>query len=120
MKYFFILLLTLSFLSIAKANEQNIPYMEGIPVLNGFSVIHDDILIFDKPEGQIIEVSIWCDNNCPSGHDAYLKYRKIFQNLGWNADDTMGFHKGKRSVFMELQKLSKEDPSLIIVFHSKG
>ncbi len=101
-------LLFLLFLTASPAFAQNtIPYLGNIPVLDGLTVMSDDILVFDKPEGQFIEVSLWCENNCNNPHKIYAEYRKIFQNLGWFADDTMGFHKNGKHVYMELQQSSK-------------
>lgn len=117
MRFLFILFLMMS--SQVQAQD-TIPYLGNIPVLDGLTVMSDDILVFDKPEGQFIEVSLWCENNCNNPHKIYVEYRKIFQNLGWFADDTMGFHKNGKHVYMELQQLSKNDPSLIITFRSKG
>ena len=104
----------------SNASEQTIPYMNGVPVLKGFTVMQDDILVFDKPEGQIVQISLWCASNCPSAHETNVAYRKIFENLGWHADDVMGFYKGDQSIFMELQQTLENKESLIITFHSKG
>ncbi len=100
--------------------QDTIPYMDGIPVLDGLSVMEDTILVFDKPEGQIIEVSLWCETACNNPHDIYAQYRKIFQNLGWVADDVMGFYKDGKFIMMELQQLSKDEQAVIITFRSKG
>ncbi len=114
-------LLFLLYLTASPAFAQNaIPYFDNIPVLDGLTVMNDDILVFDKPEGQFIEVSLWCEDSCANPHKIYAQYRKIFQNLGWFADDTMGFHKNGKHIYMELQQSSKNDPSLIITFRSKG
>lgn len=117
---FLLIILFLFTISPPILAQETIPYMDNIPVLDGLTVMHDDILVFDKPEGQFTEVSLWCNDNCQNPHSIYAQYRKIFQNLGWIADDTMGFHKDGKSIYMELQQLSENDPSLIITFRSKG
>lgn len=117
MRFLFMLFLMMS--SQVQAQD-TIPYLDNIPVLDGLTVMSDNILVFDKPEGQFIEVSLWCKDNCTNPHNIYAQYRKIFQNLGWFADDTMRFHKNGKHIYMELQQLSKNDPSLIITFRSKG
>ncbi len=118
MQFLLILLIMTTFPAFAQ--RPTIPYLDNVPVLDGLTVMYDDILVFDKPEGQFIEVSLWCEDNCSNPHKIYAEYRKIFQNLGWFADDTMGFHKNEKHIYMELQQSSKNDPSLIITFRSKG
>lgn len=100
--------------------QETIPYMNNIPVLDGLQVMHNDILIFDKPSGQFVEVPLWCEKSCANPHKIYQRYRKIFQNLGWHADDTMGFYKNGHNIYMELQQNSPNDPSLIVTFRSKS
>jgi hypothetical protein len=117
MRFLFILFLLVAPSVFA---QDTIPYLDNVPVLDGLTVMHDDILVFDKPEGQFVEVSLWCEGDCNNPHQIYVEYRKIFQNLGWMADDTMGFHKDGKRIYMELQQSSKIGQSLIITFRSKG
>jgi hypothetical protein len=112
MKFLLILLFGLS-LTI-QASAQTIPYFDSVPAMNGFTVMSDDILIFDKPEGQIVEVSLFCEEKCPNDGVIYDYYRAVFKNLGWQADDVMGFYKSGRAVNLELQK-SMESPEIVIL-----
>lgn len=101
-----------------KASNATVPYLDSVPVMNGFTVMHDDILVFDKPEGQIIEVSLYCENNCPKDAEIYNYYRTVFINLGWQADDVMGFYKSNTAITMELQKSTENADIVIVTFQS--
>lgn len=119
MRFLFILLSAL-FINSYAHSQDTIPYIDNIPVLDGLQVMHDNILIFDKPSGQFVEVPLWCEKSCSNPHEIYQQYRKIFQNLGWYADDTMGFYKNGKNIYIELQQNSPDDPSLIVTFRSKS
>ena len=44
------------------------PYMDGVPVMPQFFISPDDIMVFDKPQGRVAEITLWCQENCPNTH----------------------------------------------------
>ena len=63
--------------------ETPIPYFSGIPVMSGFEIIPDSILVFDKPQGQIAQVSLICDHACPTLKAVQSYYDGVLGALGW-------------------------------------
>ncbi len=83
MKLFLSIGLLLLSVTIVRANEA-IPYINDIPVMPQFSYVTDSLLIFDKPQGQIVEATILCEDSCPSNTNIQNFYSDSLSNLGWS------------------------------------
>ena len=114
-----ILLFILCLLPLAaKAQSETVPYLDGVPVINGFHVMGDSLMVFDKPEGQITEVSLICQKECPSMDNVYGYYNNAFRSLGWTSDTNNIFYKDKKRVRVDYSSDSEIDTPVIITFHS--
>jgi len=114
MKILFALIILLTM----PAHAQTIPYMDGIPAMANFTVIDDAIMVFDKPEGQITEISLICTNNCPTANSIQKYYQGIFETQGWNPQTNSRFLKGNQIISMDIQKGNNNDQSIVIIFRS--
>jgi hypothetical protein len=100
-------------------NAQNIPYLDGVPLLEGFVVSNDDILVFDKPEGRIVEVIAWCDTNCPSMDQTYKYYETTLTSLGWSAFDVSSYQKGSNTLTLDYKR-DDQSHQTILIFRSEN
>jgi hypothetical protein len=80
MKFFLLTVLLLLALQI-KAQDF-VPYMDGVPVMNAFYISADDIMIFDKPQGRVAEITLWCQTDCPEKIAIKSFYSETLQKLG--------------------------------------
>lgn len=126
MKLFLCLILSLTvFCSFnAQAQEMTVPYTDGIPLMNGFNITEDDIVIFDKPEGRIVEVIAWCDTNCAPSTQIKEYYQKTLSSMGWSADPSrtqqsdLTFTQSGQS--LSLRTLTEANaPQTLIIFRSE-
>lgn len=101
------------------AQDRNIPYFDSIPLMNGFHTSQDDVMIFDKPEGRIIEAFIWCETECPSIDAIQSYYKQSLISLGWASTSGTKFRKKGHTLSFDIQ----HDPtgaSTVILFQSNG
>lgn len=119
MRFVFITVLALlAFLPPARAGTF-VPYLDGVPVMPGFAASTDGALIFDKPEGRVIEVDIWCAQTCPADAAIAAYYIKALETLGWRQKEKLIFNKGGEHLVIELYGHAKS-PQKIIRFRSNG
>ena len=117
----FILLAVLFLMPLkAKAQESTIPYLDGVPVMRGFTVMEESILLFDKPEGQIAEVSLFCETGCPQKEAVYTYYNDVLKGLGWASDGANHFFSESKYIRIEYSKADDLTSSVILTFHLKG
>jgi hypothetical protein len=63
--------------------QNTMPYLDGVPVMNNFALSDDDVLVFDKPEGRVIDITTWCATNCPTDKVIDTFYMSTLNRLGW-------------------------------------
>jgi hypothetical protein len=83
MKLFLSIVLLVLSVTMVRANEA-IPYINDIPIMPQFKYVSDSLLIFDKPQGQIVEATILCEDSCPSNTNIQNFYSDSLSNLGWS------------------------------------
>lgn len=105
--------------STLRASEAMVPYFDGVPVMPGFTAAADEALIFDKPEGRVIEITAWCDADCPPPQDIKSYYKNALTGLGWHLRPGGEFAKDQDTVHMEILQDERERTT-IIVFRSNG
>jgi len=98
------------------APNQSLPYFNGLAVMNGFSIVDNSIMVFDKPQGQIVEISIICDHNCPNDGEIMRFYRDALMNLGWSHRKIGYFYKNSEELSIAIQN---ETNSIIATFVKK-
>ena len=100
----------------AHANE-TVPYFDDIPKISGFSYIDDSLIIFDKPEGQIIEASLICEKNCPELKAIDEYYHRVLSNLGWVKNSPKTYMKSGQRLTLDTKH---EGQSVILIFQQEN
>ena len=111
-------LILLSISISANAQTNIIPYMDGVPTMNGFEIMEDSLVIFDKPEGQITEISLICHKDCPSQLQASEFYKNTLSNLGWISINTNQYQKEQRQINFNYSYSKDINSPIIITFQS--
>ena len=101
------------------AQDQNIPYFDGVPLMNGFQISQDDTMIFDKPSGRIIEAFTWCEAQCPSIDAIHAYYAQSLSSLGWTPLSATHFTKNEHALSLDIQR-DPEGSSTAILFQSNS
>lgn len=101
----------------AVAQEKMLPYFDGIPVMNGFMMATDDVTVFDKPEGRIVEAFIWCEASCPTESAVKTYYAKALSGLGWARQNNGIFAKSPRYVQFDIYR-DPETTGTVVHFRS--
>lgn len=111
----FVFLFCLSFFVIASSVQaKTLPYFEGVPLLDGFEVSDGDVLIFDKPEGRIVEIMVWCEDTCPSPEKISRYYKEALLPLGWISSKNNHFVKERSKLSFSVQKEMNTDQTIIV------
>jgi hypothetical protein len=95
---------------VAGAADKFVPGTEDVPLMPGLRAVRDGGVVFDKPQGRIVEASV-------RGHVTKVAviafYRSSLPQLGWTA-------KGERRYLREGEALSLEftghDGNLTVAF----
>lgn len=116
---FLILALCLSVAPMTAKAGDFIPYLDSVPLMDGFTASADNALIFDKPEGRVIEIDLWCEAACPNDAAITHYYADALGMLGWIKADSGEFIKNNERIQIEI--FSAEDGvQKIIRFRSNG
>ena len=116
--FFLIVCLFISLPAMAQSNT--IPFFDSTPVMPGFRQMHDSLMVFDKPEGKIAEISLICDMRCPSPQQVSAFYRYHLVALGWKTTSVNNFHKETQQLSITYSVSDDTTPSVILTFHSKS
>ena len=115
----FTLIAFLFFSQVAHAQNVSIPYLDGVPLMEGFQTSPEDVMMFDKPEGRIVEITSWCQTQCPDTKSIEDFYTKAFTALGWKQEKNHVFtHDGEKTTYEIL--IDSDTKNTIILFHSNG
>jgi hypothetical protein len=57
--------------------------LNDVPLMAGLTELPDETLIFDKPEGRIVETAAVTDRTGPSAADIEAFYAQTLPHLGW-------------------------------------
>ena len=121
-RFFAFLFLCYGLASFAFANDNVIPYFDGIPVMPNFEIIDDGLILFDKPEGQIAEAALICRNQCPNETDIKNYYATALPQLGWTSlnETKTRFIKQDKKLNFSISNTSDSDAFVILAFQSES
>ena len=92
-----------------------VPYTDNVPVMDGFSVSTDDILVFDKPEGRVSEVMLWCHQPCPAPAEIYAFYSGTLQKLGWVKRTNQVYQNDQTNLSIQASQDQNKSDTVIII-----
>ena len=98
------------------ANE-TVPYFGDMPIMSGFSYLNDSLIVFDKPQGQIVEASLICEVNCSAPNAIRDYYHRTLSNLGWVRHQTSSYVKKQQQLTFDIKS---ENQSVIVVFQRES
>jgi hypothetical protein len=117
MKFIYTLILCLIAFPVTAQNTM--PYLDGVPVMNNFALSDDDVLVFDKPEGRVIDITTWCATNCPTDKVIDTFYMSTLNRLGWTMTAPRQFSNNQTLIQYDIVRDTSEN-SVIILFRSNG
>lgn len=115
----FILTLLICVLSIPALAQNTLPYLDGVPIMQGFSLSDDDVIMFDKPQGRVVDITIWCTKTCPTNNDIDAFYNQSMGKLGWNQNAPRAYTHNRTNLNYNIIR-GDHDNSVIILFQSNG
>lgn len=118
MRFVFLTVLCLLTPLAAKADDF-IPYMDSVPLMQGFTASAADALVFDKPEGRVVEIDIWCDTQCPDRPAIAHYYTDALRTLGWQQAAPLEFTKNNERIQIDIFG-AEDGTQKIIRFRSNG
>lgn len=113
------LLIVAMFFAFPAKGEEFIPYLDSVPLMQGFNASTETALIFDKPEGRVIEVDAWCDLDCPDQKTIEEYYAHAMKILGWTALERNSYIKETETLVIEIYSQTQNEKK-IIRFRSNG
>jgi len=99
--------------------QNTLPYLDGVPIMSGFALSNDDVIVFDKPQGRVIDLTVWCSANCPSTKEIEVFYMDTMNRLGWNTIKDHEFTNEGATLNYNIMR-DKNSDSVIILFQSNG
>ena len=99
--------------------QNTLPYFDGVAIMDGFNVSDEDIMVFDKPEGRVIEISLWCTTSCPSEQAIRHYYTENLMTMGWQSAQNGGYVNNNTHLTLDILS-DKSTGGTIILFRSNG
>lgn len=92
-------------MALAQSGEASADFLEAlpdVPVMQGMEEMQDYILVFDKPEGRIIETLVHTDNIPVDDIRSY--YSQTLPQLGWQKTSSDEFVREQEKLSMQYEK----------------
>ena len=104
----------------ARAEAVFLPYLDGVPLHEQFTLDADSVIQFDKPQGQIVEFAIWCERDCPSPEAVEQAYEKSLVGQGWKKNETGTFQNGSMTLSLSINSDIMDAKPIIVTFHMES
>ena len=119
MRFIFLIAMFIFVMPVSAKADDFIPYMDSVPLMQGFTASAEDALIFDKPEGRLVEIDIWCESNCPDNAAITDYYADGLRILGWARTGNLEFTKNDERIQIDIFS-AEGGVQKIIRFRSNG
>ena len=74
--------------------------VEDLPLMPGMTEVTEESVVFDQPDGRVVQVGARAGNGVTGGQVAAF-YSETLPQLGWQAEGTAGFVREKERLTIE-------------------